>query len=200
MDGDWVVQLLTRHSTDYHPRGPNKFLWNGTVYSMTWPSSPSKLLVPNCCAVSSNCRNIRGWSQSSDMDWWLVGVYNLVKDDIKSIDRKLRYSCQNREAWVTALYSCLIWRESENYLPQLHPQIPLTKWNDLSSSPMYETMSLIRATKQNPKHNRVTRKWIISYCIPSRGKPAKPIGGVVNDCRVLKIMQALLLPQFRHSI
>ena len=26
-----AIQLVTRHSTDYHPRGPDKFLWNGTV-------------------------------------------------------------------------------------------------------------------------------------------------------------------------
>ena len=29
MDGDWV-QLLTRHSTDYHPRGSDTFLWNSS--------------------------------------------------------------------------------------------------------------------------------------------------------------------------
>ena len=34
MDDDWV-QLLTRHSTDYYPRGSDKFLWNGTVGYMT---------------------------------------------------------------------------------------------------------------------------------------------------------------------
>ena len=59
----------------------------------------------------------------------------------------------------------------------------------------------MRTTKQNPKHNRaeldVTRKWIISHSIPSLGKAAKPIGGVVNDCRTLTSMKALIVSHFR---
>ena len=58
---------------------------------------------------------------------------------------------------------------------------------------VYETMSLRRTTKQNPKHNGaeldVTRKWIISHSIPSLRKAAKPICGVVNDCRTLKSIE-----------
>ena len=69
---------------------------------------------------------------------------------------------------------------------------------------VYETMSLMRTTKQNPKHNRaeldVTRKWIICHSIPSRGKAAKAIGGVVNDCRTLTRMKALMVPHFRHYL
>ena len=63
----------------------------------------------------------------------------------------------------------------------------------------YETMSYMRTTKQNAKHNKaeldVTRKWIISQGIPSRGKAVKPIDGVVNDCRTLPSMKALMVRQ-----
>ena len=69
---------------------------------------------------------------------------------------------------------------------------------------IYETMSLMRTIKQNPKHNRaeldVTTKWIISHSIPSRGKAAKPIGGVVNNCRTLTSTKALMVPHFRHYL
>ena len=69
---------------------------------------------------------------------------------------------------------------------------------------VYETMSLMRTAKQNAKYNRakldVTRTWIISHSIPSLGKAAKPIGGVVNDCRTLTSMEALIVPHFRHFL
>ena len=65
-------------------------------------------------------------------------------------------------------------------------------------------MSLMRTTKQNPKHNRaeldVIRKWIISHSIPSRGNAAKPIGGVVNDCGTLPSMKQQMVPHFRHYL
>ena len=88
-------------------------------------------------------------------------------------------------------------------MPKLHPQIPLTTWNsEFSGSQFYETMSLMRTTKQNPKHNNaeldVTRTWISSQGIPSRGKTAKPKGGVVNYCRTS--MKALMVTHFRHML
>ena len=71
-------------------------------------------------------------------------------------------------------------------------------------SQVHETMSLMRTTKQNPKHNRaeldVTRQWIISHSIPSLGKVAMPIGVVVNDCRTLTSMKALIVPHFRNYL
>ena len=164
---------------------------------MTWPSSPSKLLAPNCCSVSSNCRNIRGLSQSSDLDWWLAGVYNLVMDDIKIHLALNESSCKLRITQMDILSSPAKIGPHESQ-PFIHTwggekakdtcpsSILRFLWPSGMSSgvaQVYETMSLMRTTKQNPKYNRaeldVTRKWIISHNIPSLGKAAKPIGGLL---------------------
>ena len=144
MDGDWV-QLLTRHFIDYHPRGPNSY---GMALSVIWPGQvhPRNCWFPIAVQWAAIVEIFQD-DQSSDLAWWLAGVYNLVKDDIKSIYRKMRAHVNWEllkwilftvlEAWVTALYSCLRWRESESHLPKLHPQISLTKWNDLRGSPIF---------------------------------------------------------------
>ena len=142
MDGDWV-QLLTRHSTDYHPRGPDKFLWNGTVLydlaKFTLETVGSQLLFSEQ-QLSKYSRMITVIRSGLVVSW----VHNLVKDDIKSIYRKMRAPV-NWELlkWISfpvlpksgsmshSPFFMPGWRESESYLPKLHPQIPLTKWNDL---------------------------------------------------------------------
>ena len=68
----------------------------------------------------------------------------------------------------------------------------------MSHSPLF-----MRVTKQKLKHKAaidVTRTWIISQGIPSLGKVVNPKGGVVNDCRTLTSMKALMVPHFRHII
>ena len=150
------------------------------------------------------------------------GVYvahglNLVKDDIQSILIALNESsCKLRITQMDILSSpAKIWpHESQPFIhtwggEKAKDTCPRSILRFLWPSGMssgvaqvYETMSLIRTTKQNPKHNRAeldaTRKWIISHSIPSLGKAAKPIGGVVNDCRTLTSMKALIVPHFRH--
>ena len=87
----------------------------------------------------------------------------------------------------------------------IHAQAPssLTKWNEFRGSPsLWDHVIDKDNQKQNPKHNRAelgaTRKWIISHIIPSLDKAVKPICGVVNDCRTLTSMNALIVPHFRH--
>ena len=165
MDGDWV-QLLTRHSTDYHPRGPDKFLYNGTVCSMTWPSSHSKLLAPNWCSVSCNCP-AKIWTYMYESQPFIYAWGG----------EKAKYTCPSsilRFLWPSGMSSGI--------------------------AQFYETISLMRTTTQNPRHNwaelDVTRTWIISHSIPNRGKAAKPIGGVVNDCTTLTSMKALMVRHY----
>ena len=65
--------------------------------------------------VSEHCRNIRGWSQSSDLDVWLAGVCNLVKDDIKALNES---SCKLRITQIDILSSpANIWtQESQPFI------------------------------------------------------------------------------------
>ena len=139
--------------------------------------------------------------QSSDLAWWLAGVHNLVKDDIKSIYRKMRAHV-NWELLKNGYY-LQSWRHESQ--PFIHAwggekakaicpsSILRFHWPSGMISGVaqfFEIMSLMRTTKQTES----------SHGIPSRGKAVKPIGGVANDCRTLTIMKALMMPHFRHII
>ena len=88
----------------------------------------------------------------SDLDWWVSGVSNLVKDIQPHLpnenlqlagnysQRYLLESCRSLEELeiqVTALFSQLKWKERDGFLSWLHPHVPVATRRELRASSLY---------------------------------------------------------------